>query len=83
MPKTPKNPGIEAQLKSLEEIVEKIEDGSLPIEESLALFEEGIRLSRQVQSSLESASMKVTRLLEGEGAKEVPLDLGPEGDPSP
>jgi len=80
MARTPKRPGIEAQLKALEDIVRKLEDGSLPLEESLVLFEEGIRLSRELQASLQSASMKVTQLLEGDPPAEVPLSVeGGEG----
>jgi exodeoxyribonuclease VII small subunit len=75
-----RKPGIESQLKSLENIVKKLEDGSLPLEESLILFEEGIRLSRELQSALQNASLKVTQLLEGEPLRESPLPAeDPEG----
>jgi exodeoxyribonuclease VII small subunit len=74
--------GFEAQLKTLEDIVAKLEDGSLPLEESLAIFEKGIRLSRELQSSLQQASMRVTRLLETEPPREAPLEEGEE-EPEP
>ena len=73
MTRAPKKTGIEAQLRALEDIVKKLEDGSLPLEECLVLFEQGISLSRDLQSSLQAASMKVTRLLEGEPLREEPL----------
>jgi exodeoxyribonuclease VII small subunit len=80
MARAPKKVGIEAQLRSLEDIVKKLEDGTLPLEESLVLFEEGIRLSRELQAALQAASMKVTQLLDGEGLRESPLLAGdPEG----
>lgn len=86
MSRTAKRAGFEAQLRSLEEIVAKLEDGSLPLEESLLLFERGILLSRELQASLQAASLKVTRLLEGEAIAEAPLDepadRGPGGDAS-
>ena len=69
--------GFEAQLQELEEIVRRLEDGSLPLEESLLLFERGISLSRELQASLQAASLRVTRLLEGEGSREAPFE--PEG----
>lgn len=70
-----KKAGIEAQLKALEEIVRKLEDGALPLEESLVLFEEGVRLSRELQASLQAASLRVTQLLDGDPPREAPLDV--------
>jgi exodeoxyribonuclease VII small subunit len=80
MGRTSKKTGIETQLRALEDIVKKLEDGSLPLEESLVLFEQGISLSRDLQSSLRAASMKVTRLLEGEPLLEEPLAEARPGD---
>jgi exodeoxyribonuclease VII small subunit len=77
MPKSPKKVSFEKQLTELEDIVARLEDGSLPLEESLQLFEKGIKLSRELQSALQAASMKVTYLLEGERIEEQPL---PESD---
>ena len=83
MTRAGKKTGFEAQLKALENIVAKLEDGSLPLEESLALFEKGIHLSRELQSSLQDASMRVTRLLETEPPREVPLAEGEEEPEQP
>ncbi len=87
MSRTARKAGFEAQLRTLEEIVARLEDGSLPLEESLVLFEKGILLSRELQASLQAASLKVTRLLEGEGVAEAPLEDGvpaePGGDAQP
>jgi|YelNatPaOPRAMG01_1025707.scaffolds.fasta_scaffold01347_16 exodeoxyribonuclease VII small subunit len=65
--------GFESQLQQLEEIVKRLEDGSTPLEESLQLFERGVRLSRDLQKSLQEATLRVTRLLEAE-EREVPFD---------
>lgn len=54
---------FEKNLKRLEEIVHKMEDGELPLEESLKLFEEGVRLSRDCNSKLTEAEQKVKILL--------------------
>ena len=51
----PDEPTFEAALKQLEEIVQKLEKGELPLEESLRLYEEGIRLSRLCHGKLEEA----------------------------
>jgi len=67
--------GFEEELKELESIVEQLDGGSLSLEESLKLFEKGIRLSRRLQSALESASMKVSRLLEEGKPVEVPFSV--------
>ncbi len=87
MSRTARKGGFEAQLKTLEEIVARLEDGSLPLEESLVLFEKGILLSRELQASLQAASLKVTRLLEGEAIAEAPLEdaapAEPGGDAQP
>lgn len=79
MSKSAKKKGFETHLLELEEIVRKLEDGSLPLEESLLLFERGIKLSRELQGALQAASLRVTKLLEGEPAAEAPFDEEPEG----
>ena len=78
MPKAARTKGFEAQLMELEGIVRKLEDGSSPLEESLLLFERGIKLSRELQRALQTASLKVTKLLEGEPTTEAPLDENKE-----
>lgn len=54
---------FEKNLKRLEEIVHKLEDGQLPLEESLKLFEEGIKTSRECNAKLAEAEKRVKLLL--------------------
>jgi len=54
---------FEAAIKRLAEIVAALERGDLPLEESLALFEEGVKLSRVSQQRLDAAQKKVEKLL--------------------
>jgi exodeoxyribonuclease VII small subunit len=54
---------FEASLSRLTEIVERLEQGDLPLEESLRLFEEGVRLSRASQQRLDRAQRTVDELL--------------------
>ncbi|HVH45037.1 MAG TPA: exodeoxyribonuclease VII small subunit [Labilithrix sp.] len=54
---------FEDAVKRLSEIVQKLERGDLPLEESLLLFEEGVRLSRASQAKLDSAQKRVEELL--------------------
>jgi exodeoxyribonuclease VII small subunit len=55
-------------LKRLEEIVDQLEKGDLPLEQSLALFEEGMKLSNACRGELEQAEGKVEMLMK-QGAK--------------
>ncbi|MEP6818993.1 MAG: exodeoxyribonuclease VII small subunit [bacterium] len=54
---------FEASLDALEEIVHQLEGGDLPLEKSLELFEDGIRLSRQCQERLNQAERRIEVLL--------------------
>jgi exodeoxyribonuclease VII small subunit len=64
MKKTEEQPkSFEASLEALEEIVHQLEGGDLPLEKSLELFEDGIRLSRQCQERLNQAERRIEVLL--------------------
>jgi exodeoxyribonuclease VII small subunit len=54
---------FEDSLKQLESIIGKLERGDLPLEESVQLFEEGIKLSNACKTDLEAAEGKVQILL--------------------
>jgi exodeoxyribonuclease VII small subunit len=54
---------FEGTLERLHQIVEQLEGGELDLEESLRLFEEGVRLSRASQARLNSAEKRVEELL--------------------
>jgi exodeoxyribonuclease VII small subunit len=54
---------FEKKLNRLEEIVHKMEKGELALEESLKLFEEGIKLSRECHTQLNEAEVKVKKLV--------------------
>lgn len=54
---------FESALERLNDIVEHLESGELPLEESLRLFEEGVKLSRLAQARLDSAEKRVEELL--------------------
>lgn len=56
-------PKFEDSLKQLETIVNQLEKGDLPLEESIKLFEEGIRLSSVCKDELDAAEGKVQVLL--------------------
>lgn len=57
------NMKFEDALKRLEDIVEQLESGELELEESIQVFEEGIRLAVFCQQELKKADGKIQRLL--------------------
>ena len=75
---TPEDASFEATMKRLSEIVTRLERGDLPLEESLTLFEEGVRLSARSQEKLDAAQKQVEELLavdEQGRTKKAPFDL--------
>ena len=54
---------FERAVNRLGEIVEGLESGDLPLEESLKLFEEGVTLARSSQATLDAAEKRVEELL--------------------
>lgn len=55
---------FEESLAELENIVEKLENGQLSLDESLLLFDKGIKLVRECDTRLKSAQQKIERLIE-------------------
>jgi len=68
---------FEDALGKLEKIVSKLEEGDIPLEESLRLFEEGIRLSRFCNQKLDEAEKKVEILLKGKNGVLQPQPFDP------
>jgi exodeoxyribonuclease VII small subunit len=70
---------FEKNLKRLEEIVHKLEDGEIQLEDSLKLFEEGVKISRSCNSQLTEAEKRVKLLLSvNADGTEVTKDFGKE-----
>jgi len=55
-------PSFEESLRRLEKIVEQLEQGDVPLEDSMRLYEEGIGLSRACAEKLTQAELKLKRL---------------------
>jgi exodeoxyribonuclease VII small subunit len=55
---------FEELYRRLEEAVEKLEKGGLPLEESIALYEEGMELAKRCQDVLDKAELRITKLRE-------------------
>jgi exodeoxyribonuclease VII small subunit len=58
-------PDFEASLAELESIVQRLEQGELPLEESLRQFERGVALTRSCQKALRQAEQKIRVLSKG------------------
>ncbi len=62
---------FEDSMLRLEEIVSLLERGEAPLEQAMALFEEGAKLLRECTSQLDQAEQKVTLLTAGENGEPV------------
>ena len=62
---------FEASLEALEQIVRELEKGELPLEKSLELFEQGIRLSRECQERLSQAERRIEVLMRDNQGRSV------------
>ena len=73
---------FEAAIAELETIVKKLEEGDLPLEKSLELYERGVHLSRFCHARLEEAERRIEILNERGELKPAPATLGAddEGD---
>jgi exodeoxyribonuclease VII small subunit len=72
---------FEKSLAELETLVEKLEQGDVPLEDALKNFERGVQLTRECQSALKAAQQKVEILLKKNGDAELaPFDTEPNDD---
>jgi exodeoxyribonuclease VII small subunit len=72
--KKKKDDRFEDQLARLEDIVDRLEDESVGLEEALGLFENGMDLARQCRTRLEEVEQRVTQLLETENGEDEVVD---------
>ncbi len=82
----PPKASFEQSMARLSKIVETLEKGDLPLEESLRLFEEGVKLTRAAQERLDAAEQRVERLLgvDGQGkARTAPFETTGDEDEEP
>ena len=66
---------IEARLRELETILEELESGDLELDQALKKFEQGVKLSRECQKTLEDAEIKIKILMDNE-LKDTDQSLG-------
>jgi exodeoxyribonuclease VII small subunit len=68
-PAPPAGPSFEQALQQLEGVVQRLEQGELPLEQALELYEQGVRLSRLCHAKLEEAEGKIALLLKTESGE--------------
>ena len=69
---------FETAIAELEAIVKKLEEGDLPLEQSLALYERGVQLSRFCHTQLEQAERRIEILNERGELKTAPASFAAE-----
>jgi exodeoxyribonuclease VII small subunit len=72
--------GFEKHLTQLETVVERLERGDLSLDESVQLFEEGMKLSQACKQELEQAEGRIQVLVEGKGGKMQVAEMEVEAD---
>ena len=75
-----KTRSFESSLEALEQIVHQLEAGDLPLEKSLELFEQGIRLSRECQERLGQAERRIEVLLRDNQGRPTISEFAAEQD---
>ncbi len=73
---------FEEALQKLEAIVAQMEEGDLPLEQTLKAFEEGVRLARFCASKLDEAERKVEKLMRDQAGKLQTTSFSEEEDDS-
>ncbi|MGI1819546.1 exodeoxyribonuclease VII small subunit [Lactobacillus johnsonii] len=62
-----KKNNFEEQLNELQEIVNKLESGNVPLEDALSEFQAGVKLSRELEKKLNDAEQTVAKLVDKDG----------------
>jgi exodeoxyribonuclease VII small subunit len=72
-----KEPAFEQSFRQLEDIVQKLEAGGLPLDDSVTLFEEAMRLAKLCNARLDSAELRITQITASaaspNGVREAPF----------
>ena len=66
-----KKNNFEEQLNELQEIVNKLESGNVPLEDALSEFQAGVKLSRELEKKLNDAEQTVAKLVDKDGSEKT------------
>lgn len=75
-----KKNNFEEQLNELQEIVNKLESGNVPLEDALSDFQAGVKLSRELEKKLNDAEQTVAKLVDKDGSEKT---LDPQNASAP
>lgn len=75
-----KKNNFEEQLNELQEIVNKLESGNVPLEYALSEFQAGVKLSRELEKKLNDAEQTVAKLVDKDGSEKT---LDPQNASAP
>jgi exodeoxyribonuclease VII small subunit len=78
--RTPRQPNFEQTLAELEALVARLESGELPLDQALAAFEQGVKLTRACQAALQAAQQKV-QILTQQGGEARLADFDADAEP--
>lgn len=78
--KTAKNPNFEQSLQKLEQIVDKLESGDLPLEKAVKQWEDGMKLRDSCEKTLASTQQKVDILMKQRDGDDELQAFDPESD---
>ncbi|MBU4484796.1 exodeoxyribonuclease VII small subunit [bacterium] len=70
-----KKDSFEKNVKTLEDLVKKLESGNLTLDDSLKAFEEGIGLTRTCEGQLKEAKTKIEKLIKKESGETEVVEL--------
>jgi exodeoxyribonuclease VII small subunit len=75
----------EAALAQLDALIQRLEAGSIPLEEAIAAYERGVRLARHCEELLDRTERRVSALVIGGDGRPVeqPLQIDPVAAPEP
>lgn len=59
---TKTTPSFEQSLENLEQLVQQLESGELPLAEALSAYEQGVKLAKQCQQMLDKAELRIKKL---------------------
>ena len=74
MAKSKEELSFETAMDQLEEIVEKLEEGEVPLEKALEFYQKGMDLSKYCHDTLQKAEDQLTKMMTDEGEKSFDLD---------
>lgn len=75
MAKKKKDETFEEKLEKLQELMEKIESGEVGLQDTITLFQDGMKLVKSCKETLDGAELQINKIVEGSDAETEPFDV--------